>query len=61
MRQFVYTISISSNRTSFQLWLKENLVKHQRVSKYYENDFLQNFLLHFRSLLTAKFVQNSHI
>ena len=26
----------------------------QRVSKYYENDCLQNFLLHFRSLLTAK-------
>ena len=40
---------------------KENLVKHQRVSKYYENDYLQNFLLHYISLLTATFVKNSHI
>ena len=29
---------ISNNRASFHLWWKENLVKHQRVSKYYEND-----------------------
>ena len=38
MRQLVYTIFISNNRASFHLWWKENLVKHQRVSKYYEND-----------------------
>ena len=35
--------------------------KTSKVSKYYENDCLQNFLLHFMSLLTAKFVKNSHI
>ena len=29
---------ISNNRASFHLWWKENLVKHQKVSKYYEND-----------------------
>ena len=29
----------------FHLWWKENLVKHQKVSKYYENDYLQNFIL----------------
>ena len=29
---------ISNNRPSFHLWGKENLVKHQKVSKYYEND-----------------------
>ena len=40
---------------------KENLVKHQRVSKYYKNDCLQNVLLHYISLLTAKFVKKSHI
>ena len=26
------------SNTSFHLWSKENLVKHQRVSKYYENN-----------------------
>ena len=29
---------ISNNRPSFHLWGKKNLVKHQKVSKYYEND-----------------------
>ena len=29
---------ISNKRTSVHLWRKENLVKHQKVSKYYEND-----------------------
>ena len=29
---------IANNRASFHLWRKENLVKHQKVSKYYEND-----------------------
>ena len=34
----------------------ENLLKNQRISKY-ENDCLTSFLLHFMSLLTAKFVR----
>ena len=38
MKQLAYTMFISNNRASFHLWSKENLVKHQRVSKYYEND-----------------------
>ena len=38
MRQPVYTMFISNNRASFHWWWKENLVKHQRASKYYEND-----------------------
>ena len=29
---------ISNNCASFQFWLKENLVEHEKVSKYYEND-----------------------
>ena len=29
---------VSNNRPSFHLWWKENLVKHQKVSKYYETD-----------------------
>ena len=37
MRQLVYTMFISHNRASFHLWWKENLLKHQKVSKYYES------------------------
>ena len=29
---------VSNNHTSFYLWWKANLVKRQKVSKYYEND-----------------------
>ena len=52
---------MSNNRPSFHLWRRKNLVKHEKVSKYYENDCLQNLLSLFMSLLTAKFVRNSHI
>ena len=38
MRQLVYTIFIINNHNSFHLWWKENLVKHQKVSKYYDWD-----------------------
>ena len=34
---------LSNNRVSFHLCWKKNLVKHQRVSKYYENDCLLLF------------------
>ena len=34
----LYTMFISNNRASYHLSWKENLVKHQIVSKYYEND-----------------------
>ena len=61
MRQLVYTALISNNRPSFHLWWKENLVKLQQVSKYYEKDCLQIFLFLFMSLLPTKFVKNSHI
>ena len=30
---------IGNNRPSFNLWWKENLVKHWKVSKYYESDW----------------------
>ena len=39
----------------------ENLVKHQKVSEYYDHDCLRNFLLLFISLLTASIVRNSHL
>ena len=38
MRQLVHIIFISNSRPSCHFWWKENLVKHQKVSKYYEND-----------------------
>ena len=38
MRQLLYTVVVSNNPALFHLWQKENLVKHQKVSKYYEND-----------------------
>ena len=28
---------ISNNRASFRLWQKKNLLKHQKVSKYYKS------------------------
>ena len=36
VRQLVYTMFISNNCISLHLWWKENLVKHRKVSKYYE-------------------------
>ena len=30
---------ITNNHASFHLWLKENFVKYQKVSKYYDNDW----------------------
>ena len=57
----MYTASLSNNRASFHLWLKENLVKHQEVSKCYENNCQQNFLLLFMTLLTVPIVKNCDI
>ena len=42
MRQLVYTMFISNNSASFHLWWKENLIKYQKVSKYYANDCRYN-------------------
>ena len=39
-------MSISNNRLSFHLWWKENLVKHRKVSNYYETDYGINNLAH---------------
>ena len=60
-RQHVYTIMITNHYVSFHLWWKENFVKRQKVSKYYDYDCLQNFLLLFMSLLTAPISKNSPI
>ena len=41
--QLVYTMFIVHNHASFHLWWKENLLTHQKVSKYYENDWGSKF------------------
>ena len=51
----------TNNHGSLHLWCKENLVKYQKVSKYYDHDSLENFILVFMFLLTALFVKNSMI
>ena len=61
MRQLVYTMFINNNRVLFHLWWKENLSKHQKVSRYYERGCPKNFLWLFMSLLTAPIDKNSHI
>ena len=47
MRQLLYTMFISNNRnnrTSSYLWRAKNLLKHPKVSKYYETDCRLPFL-----------------
>ena len=61
MRQLVYAMFRSNNRTSFHLRWKENLVKHQKGSKYYEIDCLQNYLLLFLFSLRTKIFKKGHI
>ena len=58
--QPVYTMFITNNHDSFHMWWKENLGKHWKVSKYYDQDRLKNILLHFTSLLRAPIFKNSH-
>ena len=55
------TIFISNNRALFHLWWKENLIKHQKVSKYYENDssFSNSFHLQGRFPLISVKVSTS--
>ena len=48
----ILSLKLFSN-SSGNLWWKENLLNHQKVTKYYEHDCLQDFLLLFMSLLTA--------
>ena len=52
---------INKNHASFHLWWKEDLVKHQKVSKYYDHHCQKNILLFFMSLSTALIVKNIHI
>ena len=51
----------TNNHASIHLWSKENLVKYQKVSKYYVHDCLNYFLLLFMPLLTAPIVKSGHV
>ena len=59
--QLVYTMFINNNDVSFYLRLKGNLLKHQRLSKSHDHDYMQAFLLLFMPLLTPPIVEKSHI
>ena len=61
VRQLVRRLAHNMFMRDNHLWWKKNLVKHQIVSKYYENEYLQNYILLFMSLLTIKSIKNSHI
>ena len=50
----------TNNHASFHLWWKENLLNHQRVSKYHQHDCLKSFLSLIISLITALIVKHSH-
>ena len=52
---------ISNNRALPHFGGKKSLVKHQKVSKRYEKDCPQNFLLLFMFLLKRKFAKNCDI
>ena len=52
---------ITNNHALFHLWCKVNLVKHQKLTIYYDHDFLENFYLSLMSLLTAEIVKNIYL
>ena len=52
---------ITTNLDLFYFWSKKNLVKHQKASKYCDQDCQKNFLLHFMSLLAAPIFKNSYV
>ena len=45
VRQLVYTIFITNYRVLFHMLWKENLVKHEKFSTYFENKCLQFFII----------------
>ena len=43
VKHLVNTMLITNNQDSFRLWWNKNLDNHQKVSKYYDHDYLQIF------------------
>ena len=52
---------INNNHVWLHLWWKGNLLNHQKVSKYFKYDCLQNFILLFMSLLTVWIVKSNSL
>ena len=61
MSKLIYTMFIRNTRSSFHWWRQSNLVKHRKVSRYYETDCSQNFLSLFVFLWKIKILKNFHI
>ena len=68
MRLLVYTLFITNNRASFHFWLKQNLVKHQKVPQYYFHDcrlskFMQfcSFYYELNSFCTEKLLLSKRL
>ena len=53
-KQLVYTMFNENNPASFHLWWKGNLVRHKKVSKYYGDDCLHNFLFYFYAFIKSR-------
>ena len=58
MKQLLHNIIITNK---YAVVARQSLVKYQKVSKYHDHDCQQNFLLHSMSLVTDRYVKNSHI
>ena len=52
---------ITNNRALFHFSWKENLVKHQKVSKYYEPWLSAMFSFAFHIFINSTIVKNGHI
>ena len=52
----IYQI-IASNHALLNLWREENLLKPQKLSKYYDHGCLQKIILHFMYLLTVSMLK----
>ena len=62
VKQLVSIMFINNNCASFCSLLKEKLVKHQKASKYYDQNFecLQNVFLLFISVISLNCQKQSH-
>ena len=61
MWQLVHNMFVTDIHALSHLRWKENLAKNQKVSKYHDLHFLQNFILLFISLLASPIVKIGHV
>ena len=58
VRQLAYTMFVTNNHASFDLYGNQNLVKHQKVSKYYDRDCASCLFAINQSIMFSKIPQN---